>query len=177
MDPAPPPGAAGRIRHTPPAPAHHAGAGKMTPATRGTGPRAPGGDARGSTGFIADPRPSQVTGGVGESRLGRRDPRDAQAGAAKRRAPVRGKHYRNHPRESQSPTGQLGRDRSRARSRNHRRDRNHSRAPERNHREGEELIVEHGIEITAVERRKKMAKEVGSGGVETKEDERSMKKC
>ena len=38
------------------------------------------------------------------------------------------------------------------------------------------LIVEHGIEITAVERRKKMAKEVESGGVETKEDERSTKK-
>ena len=35
---------------------------------------------------------------------------------------------------------------------------------------------EHGIEITAVERRKKMAKEVESGGVETKENERSTKK-
>ena len=38
------------------------------------------------------------------------------------------------------------------------------------------LIAEHGIEITAVERRKKMAKEEESGGVETKEDERSTKK-
>ena len=34
----------------------------------------------------------------------------------------------------------------------------------------------HGNEITAVERRKKMAKEVGSRGVETKENERSSKK-
>ena len=75
----------------------------MTPATRSTGPRAPGGDARRSTGFIADPRPSQVTGGVGESRLGRRDPRDAQAGAAKRRVPARGNHNRNREwKESQS---------------------------------------------------------------------------
>ena len=54
---------------------------------------------RGRQGTSQTPRPSQVTGGVGESRLGRRDPRDAQAGAAKRRAPVRGKHYRNHRRE------------------------------------------------------------------------------
>ena len=38
------------------------------------------------------------------------------------------------------------------------------------------LIAEHGIEITAVERRKNMAKEEESGGVETKEDERSTKK-
>ena len=56
-------------------------------------------------------------------------------------------------------------------------DRNRSRASVRNHREGKGLIVEHGIEITAVERRKKMAKEVESGGVETKEDERSTKEC
>ena len=34
-----------------------------------------------------------------------------------------------------------------------------------------------GVEITAVERRKKMEKEVESGGVETKGNERSTKKC
>ena len=54
--------------------------------------------------------------------------------------------------------------------------RNRSRAPGRNHRVDKGLIVEHGNEITAVERRKKIAKEVESGGVETKEDERSKKK-
>ena len=47
---------------------------------------------------------------------------------------------------------------------------------DRNHRVEKRLAVEREIEITAVERRKKMAKEVESGGVETKEDERSTKK-
>ena len=34
-----------------------------------------------------------------------------------------------------------------------------------------------GIEVAAVEKSKKMAKEVESGGIETKENERSTKKC
>ena len=62
------------------------------------------------------------------------------------------------------------------------RSRNHRRGSESQSRTGTKsqgvkgLIVEHGIEITAVERRKKMAKEVESGGVETKENEMSSKK-
>ena len=62
------------------------------------------------------------------------------------------------------------------RNRNHRRKSKSQSSPETKSRVGEELIDEHGIEITDVERRKKMAKEVGSGGVETKENERSTKK-
>ena len=75
-------------------------------------------------------------------------------------------HRRGMEKESQSNTESKSPAGSKSQSR-----------PERNQRVGEELIVEHGIEITAVERRKKMAKEVESGGVETKEDERSTKKC
>ena len=62
------------------------------------------------------------------------------------------------------------------RIRNHRRESKSQSSPETKSRVGQELIDEHGIEITDVERRKKMAKEVESGGVETKGDERSTKK-
>ena len=47
------------------------------------------------------------TGVVEESRPGRRDPGGAQAGAAKRRTPVRGNHNRNHNRME---TGRPGRE-------------------------------------------------------------------
>ena len=52
--------------------------------------------------------------------------------------------------------------------RNHPWESNRSRAPKRSNIDGNE--------ITTVERRKKMAKEVGSRGIETKENERSSKK-
>ena len=60
-------------------------------------------------------------------------------------------------------------------NRNHS-DRNHQRES-KSQSSPETEQHRHGNEITAVERRKKMAKEVGSRGVETKEDERSTKKC
>ena len=62
------------------------------------------------------------------------------------------------------------------RTRNHRRGSESQSSTGTKSQGGKGLIVEHGIEITAVERRKKMAKEVESGGVETKENERSTKK-
>ena len=67
-DPAPPPGAAGtKAAHAPGNPTNHTGAGKMTPATRGTGATsAKESDDRGSTGFIADPGPPKHRGRRGK---------------------------------------------------------------------------------------------------------------
>ena len=76
-DPVPPPGDAGtKAAHAPGTLENHAGAGTMTPATRGTGAtRQNSADERGSTGFIADPGPPRRRGRRGKP-LGRRDPRD-----------------------------------------------------------------------------------------------------
>ena len=82
------------MRHTPPAPLSHTEASKFPPASQGRVLRLPTCKQERSPGSsLTRDRPR--AGGVGESRLGRRDPRGAQAGAAKRRTPVRGNRNRN----------------------------------------------------------------------------------
>ena len=70
------------------------GAGTMTPATRGKGARAKLWSRNGQPG-TTPPRTLPEGGGVWESRPVKGDHGGAQAGAAKRRAPVRGRSGRN----------------------------------------------------------------------------------
>ena len=121
-DPAPPPGAAGtKAAHAPGNPANHTGAGKNDPRNPGHGSYKRQEVTREGRPGSSLTRDLPGAGGVGESRLGRRDPRDAQAVTAKRRTPARGKHYRN---------------RAWAKARNRSRNRNHMQYAQVRHRGG-----------------------------------------